>query len=116
MAETLYAMRGPWSLIRELDPISVFMCLCSVVSDSLRPHGLQPARLLRPWDFPGKSTGVGCHALPQGSFPTQGRGPPSPALQQPLYHCTLGRPRAHTPQPKILHTMTKAEGSQIICF
>ena len=30
----------------------------SVVSDSLRPHGLQPTRLLRPWDFPGKSTGV----------------------------------------------------------
>jgi len=31
---------------------------CSVVSDSLRPHGLQPSRLLHPWDFPGKSTGV----------------------------------------------------------
>ena len=30
----------------------------SVVSDSSRPHGLQPTRLLRPWDFPGKSTGV----------------------------------------------------------
>ena len=28
-----------------------------------RPHGLQPTRLLRPWDFPGKSTGVGCHHL-----------------------------------------------------
>ena len=36
---------------------------CSVVSDSVRPHGLQPTRLLRPWDFPGKSTGVGCHCL-----------------------------------------------------
>ena len=35
----------------------------SVVSDSLRPHGLQSTRLLRPWDFPGKSTGVGCHCL-----------------------------------------------------
>ena len=34
-----------------------------VVSDSLRPHGLQPTRLLCPWDFPGKSTGVGCHCL-----------------------------------------------------
>ena len=30
---------------------------------SSRPHGLQPTRLLRPWDFPGKSTGVGCHCL-----------------------------------------------------
>ena len=35
----------------------------SVVSDSSPPHGLQPARLLRPWDVPGKSTGVGCHCL-----------------------------------------------------
>ena len=32
----------------------------SVVSDSLRSHGLQPTRLLHPWDFPGKSAGVGC--------------------------------------------------------
>ena len=32
----------------------------SVVSDSSRPHGPQPTRLLRPWDFPGKSPGVGC--------------------------------------------------------
>ena len=37
----------------------------SVVSDSLWPHGLQPTRLLCPWDFPGKSTGVGCHCLLQ---------------------------------------------------
>ena len=37
----------------------------SVLSDSQRPHGLQPTRLLRPWDFPGKSTGVGCHCLLQ---------------------------------------------------
>ena len=35
----------------------------SVVSNSQRPHGLQPTRLLHPWDFPGKSTGVGCHCL-----------------------------------------------------
>ena len=36
---------------------------CSVMSDSLWPHGLQPARLLHPWDFPGKYTGVGCYFL-----------------------------------------------------
>ena len=35
----------------------------SVVSDPQRPHGLQPSRLLHPWDFPGKSTGVECHCL-----------------------------------------------------
>ena len=36
---------------------------CSVMSDSSRSHGLQYTRLLRPWDSPGKSTGVGCHCL-----------------------------------------------------
>ena len=35
----------------------------AVVSNSSRPHGLQPTRLLCPWDFSGKSTGVGCHCL-----------------------------------------------------
>ena len=34
-----------------------------VVADSSWPHGLQPTRLLCPWDFPGKSNGVGCHCL-----------------------------------------------------
>ena len=34
--------------------------LCLTLSD---PIGLQPTRLLHPWDFPGKSTGVGCHCL-----------------------------------------------------
>ena len=33
------------------------------MSDPQRPHGLQPTRLLHPWGFPGKSSGVGCHCL-----------------------------------------------------
>ena len=41
----------------------------SDVSDCLWPHGLSPARLLCPWDSPGKNTGVGCHASLQGIFP-----------------------------------------------
>ena len=47
----------------------------SVASDSLRPRGL-----LRPWDSPGKNTGVGCQFLLQGIFPTQGSNPG-------LWHC-----------------------------
>ena len=35
------------------------------MSDSVRPHRRQPTRLPRPWDFPGKNTGVGCHFLLQ---------------------------------------------------
>ena len=38
-----------------------------IMSDSLRPHGLQPTRLLCLWDFPGKNTGVGCHSSFRGS-------------------------------------------------
>ena len=47
----------------------------SVMSDTLRPYGLQPARLLCPWDSVGKNTAVGCHALLQGTFPNQGSNP-----------------------------------------
>ena len=46
----------------------------------LQSCGLQPARLLCPWDFPGKNTGVGCHFLLQGIFPTQ-------ELNLGLLHC-----------------------------
>ena len=35
------------------------------MSNSVRPHRWQPARLPGPWDFPGKNTGVGCHFLLQ---------------------------------------------------
>ena len=53
---------------------------CWVMSDSERPHGLQPTRLLHPWDSPGKSTGVWCHFLLQEIFPTQ-------ELNLGLLHC-----------------------------
>ena len=58
-------------------------CCClvtSVVSNSVQPYGLQPARLLCPWDSLGKNTGVDCHALLQGTFPTQ-------ELNPGLLHC-----------------------------
>jgi len=48
----------------------------------LWPHGLQPTRLLCPWDSPGKNTGVGCHTLLQGIFLTQGS---NPHLLRPLH-------------------------------
>ena len=45
------------------------------MSDSSRPHELQPTRLLCRWDSPGQSTAVGCHGLLQGTFPTHGSNP-----------------------------------------
>ena len=41
--------------------------VCSVMSDSLKPHGRQPTRLLCPWKFPGKRTGVGAIAFSIGN-------------------------------------------------
>ena len=71
----------------------------SVLSNSLLPHGpLQTTRLLCPWDFLGKNTGVGSHFLLQGIFLTQGSNP-SPLLWQvdslPMSH--LGSPARSRP-------------------
>ena len=61
------------------------MCsVASVMSDSLRPFGLGPTRLLCPWNSPGRNTGGGCHALLKGTFLTRGLNShlsASPALQ-----------------------------------
>ena len=58
---------------------------CSVMSDSLSPYGQQPARLLCPWDSPGKNPGVDCSA-PQGIFLTQGSNLGLLHYRQILYH------------------------------
>ena len=50
------------------------------------PRIVACSRLLRPWDFLGKSTGVGCHFLLQWIFPTQGSNPGLPHCRQTLYH------------------------------
>ena len=65
-------------------------CACamlsrSVVSNSLLLHGLQPGFSVH-GDSPDKNIGVGCHALLQGIFPTQGSNPGLPHYRQILYH------------------------------
>ena len=55
-----------------LKPMRCAVLSCSVVSNSLRPCGLSPTRLLRPQDSPGKQTGVGCRSLLQGDLPDPG--------------------------------------------
>ena len=61
----------------------------SVMSNSLRPHGLQPIRLLHPWDSPGKSAGVDGHFPLQGIFPTQESNPGLPHCTQTIYCLSL---------------------------
>ena len=58
--------------------------ICSVVSDSMQHHGLQPATLLCPCDFPGENTGVGSHFFLQGICPPQRSNPG-------LLHCRQTR-------------------------
>ena len=66
--------------------VCVCVCVCVlVVSNSLGPHGLEPTRLLCPWDSPGKNIGVGCHFLLQGIFLTQESNPGLLHCRQILY-------------------------------
>ena len=61
-----FSRQGHWSGLSFPSPVHEsrkWKWSRSVVSDSSWPHGLQPTMLLCPWDFPGKSTGVGCHCL-----------------------------------------------------
>ena len=59
--------------------------MCSVMFNSLQLHGLQPVRLLCPWNFSGKNTGVGCYSILHGIFPPQGSNPGLLHYRQILY-------------------------------
>ena len=88
---------GDWNLQKVKPRIKDRCCYCLValvISSSVWPYGLQQARLLCPWDSPGKNTGEGCHALFQGIFLTQGSNPGLPHCRQILYHPShQGSPR-----------------------
>ena len=68
---------------------------CSLFSDSLRPHGLQPTGLLCPWNFPGKNAEMGCRFLLQGIFLTQGSNPGLLHYREILY---VWATREHIPK------------------
>ena len=63
-----------------------FVLSRSVVSDTFRPHGLYPTRLLCPWNSPGKNTEVGSHSLLQRILLTQGSNLGLLYFRQILYH------------------------------
>ena len=93
----------PWALtqclfIKHFPKEILITSRCVGVSDSLQIHWLQPARLLCPWDFPGKNTGVGCHFLLQGIFLTQES---NPCLLSLLHWQADSLPLSHLGSPVI---------------
>ena len=68
--------------------VCVCVCVCVHLARCVLSHGL-----LHPWDFPGKNTGVGCHFLLQGTFPTQGSNLHLLHCSQILYHLATGEAR-----------------------
>ena len=72
--------------------------------DSLRPHGLQPARFFCPWKFPDKNSGAGCHFLLQGILPNQGL---NPHLLHLLHDQADSLPRHHLGSP--IHYMPESK-------
>ena len=87
--------KGAWratvhSVAKESDMTCVCVCVCvcvspSVTSDSLRPHGLLPARHFCLWSSSGKNTGVGGPSFLQGIFPIQGSNSGLMHCRQMLY-------------------------------
>ena len=102
-----------------------------VVSDSLQPHRLQPARPLCPWDSPGKKAGAGCHFLLRGGRPNPGiksepllhpgrwvLSPPSQVSQGSDYEAAAQQPAGHRchPHPGTLgNTDFKAKTGTFSC-
>ena len=89
----------------------------SVVSNSSRPHGLQPTRLLCTWDFPGKSTGVGCHCLLRcySNHSQSLYGPGGTSGKEPACQCRRQkRPRFDPWVPKIPQEGGMATHSSIL--
>ena len=81
---------------------------CSVVSNSLQPHGLEPTRLPCSWDFPGKNTGVGCHILHcwrRNETPTLQSGLNLYILTLASYSCFILYPLHNNLQGKLPSTM-----------
>ena len=83
-----YDLEGLHPSFVMLHPQHLALCLeynkayVSQLCLTLGTHRLQTTRLLDPWDFPGKNTGVGCHFLHQGIILTQGWPRGSPAFQE----------------------------------
>ena len=81
---------------------------------TLWPHGLQPARLLCPWDYPSKNTRVGCHFLLRRIFLTQGSNLHLPALAGRFSPTEpAGKPSCYTPKTFTLGSVRKTTSAGV---
>ena len=80
-----HLMHSPVCLSQYLYNCALILNQWKSSQNFLRACSQVPTRLLHPWDFPGKSTGMGCHFLLQGIFLTQGLNPGLPHCRQTLY-------------------------------
>ena len=79
-----------------------FRVFVSVAKSSSATSALKHSGLLCPWDSPDKDTGVGCHSLLQGIFPTQGSNPGHPHCRRILYQlCHQGSPKFWLHPPNV---------------
>ena len=81
-----YFISTPFVLGQMLSLYVLSVKSLSHVQTLCEPHGLQPARLLCPWNSPGNITGVGCPFLLQGIFSTQGSNSGLPHCRQ-IFYC-----------------------------
>ena len=103
-----------WNLSSRAMGVLLCVLCCQVVSDSVWPYRVYPARFLCPWDYPGKNAGVGCHFLLQGIFPIHGLNSRlllGRWIHLPLSH--LGSPGIPLPRQKssLYHTVTMSLAS-----
>ena len=96
----LATFRITWKNLKFQYSDCMSVCLVTKSCPTLKPHGLYPARLLRPQDSPGENTGVGCHSLLERIFPTQGSNPH-------LHWQACSLPLSHLSSPFRLHTTPK---------
>ena len=88
-----------------------FMCLCSVISDSLQLHGLygRPGSFC-PWDFSGNNSGVGCSFILHRIFLTQGSN-----LCLPHWRVdSSGKPLSHRETPRASYSLTCSVGTGLL--
>ena len=93
------------------------LCVWAQSHLTLKSHRLQPTSLLCSWNFPGKNTGVGCHFLLQGIFPTQGSKPCLSCIGKwILYHCATVNLLSVIEVKREERKITKLNSAQILTF